>query len=357
MRAAYYLKATYNSPSSPSSNGDSSVRSDVLAALLDQLGNKSHGKLLRHEIAYVLGQLRDGDALPKLAAVLRDGEDDCIARHECAEAIGAIVGSSLSSAGHTEKETAAIAALTLCSAPSSTTPPEVSDTCLIALSYIAWKSSPSSSSSSTAPMACACMLSPYDSSDPAPPHPDHEGRDHGEIGVMMRDETAPLFERYRCMFSLRNKGGERAAVELGRALVTDESSALFRHEVAFVLGQLQHVAGLEYLQSSLEREGEHEFVRHESAEAIGAIDGDWERCEEVLRLFLEDGDLVVRQSCEVALDAMDYFGVLAGAGGEAGEGGEGGETFAALKGDGTVKRDSTVTSHFNIKSKGEGVAA
>ena len=32
-------------------------------------------------------------------------------------------------------------------------------------------------------MACACMLSPYDSSDPAPPHPDHEGLEHGEIGV------------------------------------------------------------------------------------------------------------------------------------------------------------------------------
>ena len=59
---------------------------------------------------------------------------------------------------------------------------------------------------------------------------------------------------------------------------------------------------------ALEREGEHEFVRHEAAEAIGAIEGDWERSEAVLRRFMEvDHDLIVRQSCEVALDGADYF--------------------------------------------------
>ena len=52
------------------------------------------------------------------------------------------------------------------------------------------------------------------------------------------------------------------------------------------------------------------MVRHESAEALGAIEGtdeDWGRCEAVLRTFCADADPVVAESCQVALDAADYW--------------------------------------------------
>ena len=62
------------------------------------------------------------------------------------------------------------------------------------------------------------------------------------------------------------------------------------------------------------------MVRHESAEALGAIDGRWEDCEVILREFLNDHDVVVRESCMVALDAADYWGH--GGGGENVEDGE-----------------------------------
>ncbi|GMI39955.1 hypothetical protein TeGR_g8092 [Tetraparma gracilis] len=88
------------------------------------------------------------------------------------------------------------------------------------------------------------------------------------------------------------KGGSEAAKELGRALVEDKSSALSGTS-SLVPGQLQHVDGLDFLVQSLERDGEHEFASHESTEA----DGDWD---------MQDHDLIVRQSCEVALDAMDF---------------------------------------------------
>merc|ERR1711865_281775 len=101
-----------------------------------------------------------------------------------------------------------------------------------------------------------------------------------------------------------------AVALLGAALTTDASSALFRHEVAFVLGQMQHPVAIVSLQESLERTGEHSMVRHESAEALGAIEGtdeDWGRCEAVLRAFCADTDPVVAESCQVALDAADYW--------------------------------------------------
>ena len=73
---------------------------------------------------------------------------------------------------------------------------------------------------------------------------------------------------------------------------------------------------VESLAESLRRTGEHAMVRHESAEALGAIEGRWEDCEVILREFLNDHDVVVRESCVVALDAADYWGHNGGHGGE-----------------------------------------
>lgn len=108
---------------------------------------------------------------------------------------------------------------------------EIRETCRIALDFCAWQQS-GDDKEYNAPAACACMLSAYDSRDPAPAHPAHEPLSHAQVGAILRDSSRPLFERYRAMFSLRNKGGAEAARELGRSLVEDESSALFRHEVA-----------------------------------------------------------------------------------------------------------------------------
>ena len=47
------------------------------------------------------------------------------------------------------------------------------------------------------------------------------------------------------------------------------------------------------------------MVRHEAAEAIGALGTD--ECVELLKQFVADKDDLVRESCEVALDAADYW--------------------------------------------------
>lgn len=82
------------------------------------------------------------------------------------------------------------------------------------------------------------------------------------------------------------------------------SSALFRHEIAFVLGQVQHPAAIPQLTVSLRDQKENPMVRHECAEALGAIAND--ECTEVLKEYASDIEPVVRQSCEVALDMSEY---------------------------------------------------
>jgi len=53
-------------------------------------GFTSPSALLKHELAYCLGQTKNLAAVPFLRAVLEDKDEDSMCRHEAAEAMGAI---------------------------------------------------------------------------------------------------------------------------------------------------------------------------------------------------------------------------------------------------------------------------
>ncbi len=50
-----------------------------------------------------------------------------------------------------------------------------------------------------------------------------------------------------------------------------------------------------------------QMVRHEAAEAAGAVLDDIERSKALLEEFVKDGNQVVAESCIVALDIADYW--------------------------------------------------
>ena len=87
-------------------------------------------------------------------------------------------------------------------------------------------------------------------------------------------------------------------------LLEDKSSAVLRHEVAFVLGQMQRAVALGPLETSLRDTTENQMVRHEAAEAIGAISE--ESATPMLQEFSKDANQVVAESCIIALDISDY---------------------------------------------------
>jgi len=84
-----------------------------------------------------------------------------------------------------------------------------------------------------------------------------------------------------------------------------DSSALFRHEIAFVFGQLSHPASIPSLTAALADLKEASMVRHEAAEALGSL-GEEEGVEETLKRFLNDPERVVRESVIVALDMAEF---------------------------------------------------
>jgi deoxyhypusine monooxygenase len=294
MRAAYFVKQIFNNEKDDSNKASESI----LKVLSSQVQNEAHGSLLRHEFAYVLGQLQTPKACSILEKVLLDPKDCVMVRHEAAEALGAIASSS------------SAAVLEKMYSQNTGKVDELADTCKLALTRIIQQQNPDSDNAPA--VGCACMLAPFSSVDPVDADPKHKDFSTHDLGDLLLNESENLIERYRAMFSLRNRGGNEAVLELCRALVDDKSSPLLRHEVAFVLGQLQHPSSIHALETSLANVNEHVMVRHESAEALGAIDvtssEEWEQIENTLKRYQTDPVQAVAESCFVALDAADYWG-------------------------------------------------
>lgn len=91
-----------------------------------------------------------------------------------------------------------------------------------------------------------------------------------DLRATLLDRSIPLFTRYRAMFSLRNLPPSRESVE-ALADGFKDPSALFRHEIAYVFGQLTSKWSVPSLIERLRCEEEGEMVRHECAEALGGI--------------------------------------------------------------------------------------
>lgn len=234
--------------------------------------------LFKHELAYCLGQMQDEYAIPGLIRVLQDKTQEPMVRHEAGEALGAIGSAEV---------------LDVLREFANDPQIEVAETCQLAVQRIEWLRAKSSKEN------CQLSSNPYKSVDPAPPS---LTLDTNTLQNTLLNESCELFDRYRAMFSLRNKGDTESVQALAKGLKC--SSALFRHEIAYVLGQMQHEAAIPQLIENLEDLNENPMVRHECAEALGSIAKD--QCLTTLEKYSKDQERVVKESCVVALDMYDH---------------------------------------------------
>ncbi|OAL03838.1 Deoxyhypusine hydroxylase [Phaeosphaeriaceae sp. SRC1lsM3a] len=254
-------------------------------------GFSSPSALLKHELAYCLGQSGHDAAIAPLRGVLEDREEDSMCRHEAAEALGALADKGsldlLKQMRDDQKEEEV-----------------VRETCDIAVDRIEWEHGLQKSTEKL-------KKSDFTSVDPAPPLPQStETPSIPELEKTLLDTSLPLFQRYRAMFALRDLSSPPdlpTAVPAVHALARgfSDPSALFRHEIAFVFGQLSHPASIPSLTEALSNTQEASMVRHEAAEALGSL-GDEEGVEDTLKKFLNDPEQVVRDSVIVALDMAEF---------------------------------------------------
>ncbi|RUP43775.1 armadillo-type protein [Jimgerdemannia flammicorona] len=112
----------------------------------------------------------------------------------------------------------------------------------------------------------------------------------------------PLHERFRALFTLKNLADDRSVHIIAKAFVDD--SALLKHELAYVLGQTKNKNAIPTLRKVLATLDEEPMVRHEAAEALGAI-GD-PSCLDILNMYLNDPNETVRQTCELAIAKINF---------------------------------------------------
>lgn len=149
-------------------------------------GLRSPSVLMAHECGYVLGQLQNKAALPFLREILSDRSMNPIVRHECAEAMGAIgLPESMDILVEFSKDASE----------------EVAETCLIAIERLKWN----------AANPGVTYDSKYCSVDPAP-RTDDKTQTVASIQAEMMDKNKTLFDRYRAMFALRDRGTEEAVL-------------------------------------------------------------------------------------------------------------------------------------------------
>lgn len=230
--------------------------------------------LLKHELAYVLGQMQNRTALPILEEILKDESEDEIVRHEAAEAI-ATFGDVLY-----EPLLRKYASVEVSKSRA------VSETCQIGAELIKKGGS---------------KESPFGSLDPAL---SSEETTHEGLKRIYLNENESLYRRYTAMFGLRNLGTEQAVEILAEGFNGKDRSDLFEHEIAFVFGQMSHPSSAKHLARILSDESRHEMVRHECAEALGNIDTP--EAKDVLFALKDISNRIIRESIEIGLDIHDY---------------------------------------------------
>lgn len=263
------------------------LRNIICQESIDEIGKvllKDESALLKHECAYCMGQMKDKRSLPYLVESIKDEKEHPMVRHEAGEALGAI--------GEINDEI-----MDILKHYANHKVRELAETCNLALDRLKYYSGDKSSSKKVAESS----LSPYDTVDPTPAYPNTMPLE--ELKKIYLDEKETLFNRYKALFTLRNiNTAESIAIICEGFFVSPEDSALFKHEVAFVLGQIQSIDSVDALSKKLSDLQENDMVRHECAEALGSIGQ-----MDVIKNYLEDKSRIVSESCQVALDIASYY--------------------------------------------------
>ena len=287
----------------------SSYPNTQLLFSLKELFTNTKSVLLRHEAVYVLGQLELLESIPFLISVANDQIESEVTRHEAIESIGSIIP-HLPSPSKIESQIKN-ALISYCNEESRI----ISETSLLTLSSITFPH-PTDTTEIKKTKTVEKGKNKYDRLDPvAPSTTDYSHMSLQNLIPLLVNTNQSLPAKYRVLAALRDKGEEaghilckfiRGATDYGKP------SALMKHEVCFMLGQISSGESVETLLGIVKDCQEEDVVRHEAAISIGTIvhgsdDIDMRemvRKEMELIMMMKEVDDLVKESCVVAMDKM-----------------------------------------------------
>jgi len=273
---------------------------EAAEALIKSFPHQGDSELLKHEIAYALGQMRKEKNASFLLEVMNNPKEHPIVRHEAAEGLSYLNDKKYADEfrKHVDSEY-----------------DELRDTCRIALRRLEDQDAKNYNG-----------LEKYGYTlEPAPGYKRADAlrvleEKFGKLENPTNDELAQkafeyivsedthIYDKYKALYFLRNEESEKAIEGLGALLdpkYRKVTGALLRHEVCFALGMLAEKASIlkERLQKTIEDKTENDIVRHEAISAYSSACND----HDFLEKFRNDEARVVRESIIVAIDMIHYW--------------------------------------------------
>jgi deoxyhypusine monooxygenase len=130
-------------------------------------------------------------------------------------------------------------------------------------------------------------------------------KSNSDLPDILIDENVEEYIKYRIMYTLRAKGDKDSAVILSKLLLSinhSKTTPLMRHEVCFIMGQLDEKAKFDEvriaIQENLENPNEDPIVRHEAILAYSQIWG----IDEVIKKQREDPAPLVHESAQIVMN-------------------------------------------------------
>nr|XP_006825683.1 PREDICTED: deoxyhypusine hydroxylase-like [Saccoglossus kowalevskii] len=124
-----------------------------------------------------------------------------------------------------------------------------------------------------------------------------------KVQQILYNKELSMRERFRGMPSLRDLGGKEVIDSLLTCL--DDPSALLKHEAVFCIGQIQDPYVIPYLINVLEDTSQEQIVRHEAAEALGAIGSN--EVLYILEKYRFDPVIEIAETCQLALAIINWL--------------------------------------------------
>lgn len=271
---------------------------ESILALEEVLIKEKSSDLIRHEVCYCFGQMISCEENKKEIESFLNTEVfdnpkkyNSIVLHEAAEALGNINSDNnlflLEKFLDYEDEI-------------------IKETCEIAVENINWMKNTNYGETEG---LNKCNLI-YCTNDPAPPFNYKQNDQYktiDQIKEILFNPITSYFNKYRALFTLREFNNDDAVDALCECFDKKYNfSPLFKHEVSFILGQMCLIAknALTFLEKVLQDETEDPIVRHETALALGEIT----KSKDLLQKYCKHDNQLIRESCEIALDFVDYWG-------------------------------------------------
>ena len=124
------------------------------------------------------------------------------------------------------------------------------------------------------------------------------------LRTCLLDLSQPIAKRTQAAFYLRTDGSDAAVDVVLEAILQKEDTALMRHELGYILGQFQNTKACATLSQILDDESDDVLVRHESAEALGAIGSP--SSLEILCRYSTHASPEIAETCQIAIDLINW---------------------------------------------------